>query len=54
MDKTQQKPDYYSWNASELFCFLQNNHLIPEEDNFDDWMYSRPDMLKLAEEFFEQ
>jgi hypothetical protein len=54
MSILKEKPDYHSWNASELFHFLQNNHIVSEDDEFEDWMHDRPDMIKMAEEFFEE
>ncbi|WP_075344116.1 hypothetical protein [Tenacibaculum agarivorans] len=40
--------DLSEWTTSELFYFLQSIHLIAPDDNFEDWMHDRSDMIQLC------
>ncbi len=44
---------FESWLTCELFDYLMDNYVIPDDSKFEDWMHFRPDMLVLAEEFHE-
>jgi hypothetical protein len=51
--KTGQKPEYHEWTTAELFACLKNNHEIDPDDTFEKWANDRADLLKMAEDLFE-
>ena len=46
--------DFKNWTATELFDYLQSNEVIDEDDQFEDWMNDRVDMIDMAEEYHEE
>jgi len=45
---------FEDWNASELFHYLRNAYVISPDDEFEDWLDCRADMIKAAYEFDEE
>jgi hypothetical protein len=41
------------WTATELFDFLQTNHVISDEDDFEKWMHDRTDMISLVQDYID-
>lgn len=42
--------DFEDWTTSELFNYLMDHYLIPNDSEFEDWKNLRTDMLKLCQE----
>jgi hypothetical protein len=40
------------WTTSDLFHYLLNNELIPEDAEFEDWKHDRTDMIGMVKENF--
>lgn len=53
VEEEDAKEKFGSWTASELFDFLQSNHVIADDEAFEEWMNDRTDMIDMAVEFVE-